>query len=132
MNPLKPARYIRKAKGRRPAPARMQRSNLQRAAVLAALLMALLLVGVWVMPGSEIPPRFAALFTAIWLFGAAMMWWFPLFGATGSALWGLLSGSQAISMHGFQGINAVVVVGSFVTAGLALALLVERWRARRA
>lgn len=109
----------------------MQRTPLQKVAAGWALgMIALLLVLAVVPPHLGIPDFLLALFIGIWAFGAAMIWWVPWFGAIGTAAWGLLSGGQALAMHGATTQNLVVVAGSFVGAALALAFLAQLWRAR--
>lgn len=111
----------------------MDRTTLQKAAAGWALLMAALLLAVALGPTQAgIPPVLLGFFVGLWVFGATMIWYAPLFGGAGTAAWGLLSGSQALSMHGATATNLVVVVGSFIGAALAVAFLAERWRARRA
>ena len=72
------------------------------------------------------PPHLYALFTGVWLFGAAMLWWFPTFGAAGTALYGLILGAQLLAAHETRTQNVVLAVASFVGAALAVAVLVAR------
>lgn len=69
-------------------------------------------------------------FTGVWLFGAAMLWWVPTFGAIGTAAYGVILGVQLFLMHGGSALNIVIAAGSFVAAGIAIAFLLERRRAR--
>lgn len=77
------------------------------------------------------PPFLYALFTGVWLFGAAMLWWFPTFGAIGTALYGLILGVQVLLMHGAEPMNVLLALGSFAGTGWAVAVLLERRRMAR-
>lgn len=108
----------------------MVRPPLQRLAAYWCLTMAALLLALVVLPPNlGIPPFLAALFIGVWLFGAAMLWWYPTFGALGTAGWGILSGAQAIRAHGMEASQTItLVLGSFLGAALALTFLVQRRR----
>ena len=109
------------------------RTNLQRAASAWCVVMVLLLAGIQLAtPGAGMPPTLWLLFTAVWIFGAAMLWWFPTFGAVGTALYGVILGWSVLAMHGTRTSTVLVAIGSFVATGLAVMVLVERIRARRA
>ena len=111
----------------------MARDSLQLTAAFWALGMAALLVILSLVPPHlGIPPVLLTLFTGIWVFGAVMIMRVPIFGASGTALWGVLSGAQSAVMHGFTGQNALVVAGSFAGAALAAWLLARLLRVRRA
>jgi hypothetical protein len=80
-------------------------------------------------PGFGHPPFFLyAIFTGVWLFGAAMLWRFPTFGAAGTALYGVILAVQLLAMHETRGQNVLLAVASFVGAALAVAVLVARGR----
>lgn len=125
------AECVPKAQGAHPPPVGVDRTNLQKAVAGWAALMAALLLFVALGPTQAgIPPVLLGLFVGLWAFGAVMTWYVPLFGAAGTAAWGLLSGVEALSMHGTTPTNVVVVTASFIGAALAVAFLVERWRNR--
>lgn len=107
----------------------MARSTLQAFAALWCLLMAVALVGVK-LAGWAIPLPLLALFSGIWVFGAAMLWWVPAFGALGTALYGLLLSAALLSMHGAVALNVALSAGFVVGSLLAVAFLVQRRRAR--
>lgn len=69
-------------------------------------------------------------FTGVWLFGAAMLWRFPVFGGVGTAIYGAFMGLQILLMHGGDPLNLAVSASSFVAAGLAAAFLAQRRRSR--
>ena len=74
--------------------------------------------------GGPSPPLFLfLLFSGVWLFGAAMLAWFPRFGAWGTALYGVILAVQVINMHGGSPLNWAIAAGSLVGAGLAAAAL---------
>ena len=105
---------------------------LRRAALAGCLAMAGLLTLYQLAPGFGHPPLALYLvFTGVWLFGAAMLWRFPLFGGAGTAAYGVLLGAQLLATHATRAQNVVLAAGSFVTAALAAAFLVERRRRRR-
>lgn len=104
--------------------------NLQRVAAAWAILMALALAAVK-LAGSSMPLALFALFAAVWLFGAAMLWWFPAFGAAGTMLWGIFLASALVRMHGAGPLNGALAVGFLVGAILAAGVLAQRIRARR-
>jgi hypothetical protein len=89
--------------------------------------MAVALVGVK-LAGSAIPVTLLALFCAVWVFGAAMLWWSPTFGAVGTALYGVILAGALLSMHGGVALNLALGAGFLVGSLLAVAVLVERWR----
>lgn len=105
----------------------MRRAPLQIAAALWCVLMALLLVGVR-LAGWGIPPALLAVFCAVWLFGAAMLWWFPAFGAWGTALYGVILAVALLRMHGTFSLNLGLSLAFLVGSALALASL---WQRRR-
>lgn len=82
-------------------------------------------------PGVGMPPVLWLLFSAVWAFGAAMLWWVPVFGAIGTAVYGVLLVFLLQRAHGLGGLNALIGIGSVVGSVLAVAFLVERLRARR-
>lgn len=108
----------------------MARSNLQRASAVWCLVMAALLTVVQFGGFPHPPLPLYLVFTGVWLFGAAMLWWVPLFGAVGTAVYGVLLGVQIFLMHGGSALNVVISAGSFLATGLAVAFAIERWRAR--
>jgi hypothetical protein len=71
------------------------------------------------------------LFSGVWLFGAAMLWWFPTFGAIGTALYGVLLGVQLFLMHGLTPMNALLALASFAGSAWALSVLIQRRRSRQ-
>ena len=80
-------------------------------------------------PGFGHPPLHLYLvFTGVWLFGAAMLWRLPVFGAIGTALYGVILAFQLFAMHEARAQNVVLAVASLVGAALALAYLVARRR----
>ncbi|HUR69382.1 MAG TPA: hypothetical protein VM370_09065 [Candidatus Thermoplasmatota archaeon] len=102
------------------------RTNLQRIAAAWCLLMAGLLIFVQVAPLPHMPFALFALFNAVWIFGAAMLWWFPTFGAIGTALYGLILAVSIVRMHGGSALNWAIAAGSLIGSGLAIAFLMRR------
>lgn len=112
----------------------MQREPLRLAAAVACVAMAtfLILLQFVLTPDGALPRVFFLLFTTLWLFGALMLLAAPLFGAAGTALWGLVAGVQAVREHGLAAPeDAFNALGSLATAGLAAAYLADRARAAR-
>lgn len=67
------------------------------------------------------PPAFLYLvFVAVWLFGFLMLQKAPVFGALGTASYGIFLTIQLFVMHGASGANLLIGAGSLATAGLAL------------
>lgn len=96
------------------------------------LLMVALLTFVQFGGGPAPPLALYLVFSAVWLFGAAMLAWFPRFGGAGTALYGVLLAVQVIRMHGGSTLNQVIAAGSLVGAALGAATLVMAWRKRPA
>ncbi|GEM_PF-6987608 len=109
----------------------MPRTPLRAFAALWCLLMAAALVAVK-LAGWGIPAALLVLFSSVWVFGAAMLWWFPLFGAVGTALYGVLLAGALLSMHGGVALNLALSAGFVVGALLALGVLLERRRSAAA
>lgn len=110
----------------------MERTLLQKAAAGGCLLVAALLTVYQFVPGfGHPPPHLYAVFTGVWLFGAAMLWWVPVFGAVGTAAYGLLLGAMLLRTHETRGQNVVLALACFAAAALAAAVLVARLRAKR-
>lgn len=106
------------------------RPTLQTAAAAWCVLMVLLLSGVQLFTqGPGMPPQLWLVFSAVWVFGAAMLWWFPTFGAIGTAVYGLLLTYLLWRAHGLAGANVLIAIGSLVGTGLAIGVLL---RARKA
>lgn len=103
---------------------------LQRLAAGWCLLVAGLLTLYQFAPGFGHPPFFLyAIFTAVWLFGALMLWLVPVFGAVGTALYGVLLGGQLLVAHDAgRAQNVVLALACFAGAALAVAVLVARWK----
>lgn len=105
------------------------RSPLQTAAAGWCVLMVLLLSGLQLLtPGPGMPPQLWLVFSAVWVFGAAMLWWFPIFGAIGTSVYGVLLTYLLWRAHGLSGSNALIAVGSLVATGLSVAFLAKRLR----
>jgi hypothetical protein len=100
----------------------VERSPIQAFAALWCVLMAAALVGVR-LAGWAIPLWLLAIFCGVWLFGAAMLWWVPRFGAVGTALYGVLLSASLLSMHGAIALNVALASGFLLAAILALAVL---------
>ena len=106
---------------------------LQWAAIAWCVLMVALLSFIQFMPGIPNPPFFLyAIFTGVWVFGAVMLYAFPLFGAAGTTIYGVLLGVQVLNAHGFGpgNLNVLIAVASFVGALLAGLLFVQLRRRR--
>lgn len=109
------------------------RTNLQRAAAAWCVLMVFLLAGIQLAtPAAGMPPVLWLVFSAVWVFGAAMLWWFPTFGAWGTALYGVILGVNVIQMHGTGVTTWLIAAGSFIGTALALASYVDRRRQKKA
>lgn len=104
------------------------RTLLQKAAAAWCLLMVAFLAILQFATASHPPLPLFLVFAGVWVFGAAMLWWVPRFGAVGTALYGVILGVQLFVMHGFSGLNAALGAASFVGSALAVAFLVERVR----
>ena len=109
----------------------VQRTFFQKVAAGWCLVMALFLVLVQLAGDSPPPLPLFLLFMGVWLFGAAMLWWSPLFGALGTAAYGVLLGAQLLAMHGLTPLTLSLAAASFAATGLALGALLEVRRARR-
>ena len=111
----------------------MHRTTIQRVAAAGCLAVAALLTLYQFAPGFGHPPlELYLVFTGVWLFGAAMLWWFPVFGAAGSAAYGLLLGAMLLRTHDAgRAQNVVLALACFAAAGLAAAALVARLRQKR-
>lgn len=104
---------------------------LRRAAILACLAMASLLVALQFVltPGAAAPTPLFLLFTLVWLFGAAMLGVAPRFGAAGTTAYGLISAFGVWRTHAVIDLeNAVLLGGSLAAAGLAAGVLVAAVR----
>lgn len=107
------------------------RSTAQTAAAAWCVAMVLLLSGIQLFTsGPGMPPELWLVFSGVWLFGAAMLWWFPAFGAIGTAAYGVLLVFLLQRAHGLGGTNALIAIGSLVGAALAVWALVDRRRSR--
>lgn len=106
------------------------RTPLQAYAALWALLVAVALVAVR-LAGWSIPTPLLLLFSGVWLFGAAMLWWFPVFGAIGTAAYGILLSVALLRMHGGFALNMALAGGFLVGTLLALGALWQVRQARR-
>lgn len=103
------------------------RSNLQKLAAGWCVLMVLLLSAIQLFtPGPGMPPALWLVFSAVWVFGAAMLWWVPTFGAIGTAAYGVVLTFLLYRAHGLGGTNALIAVGSLIATGLAILFLVKR------
>lgn len=106
------------------------RTNLQKLTAAWCVVMVLLLGGIQLAtPGTGMPPVLWLVFSAVWIFGAAMLWWVPTFGALGTALYGVILGVNVLTMHGGRTATYLIAIGSFLATGLALAAFVEIRRA---
>lgn len=104
---------------------------LRDAAMFACLGMAALLVLLQFVftPARQEPPILFFLFTVLWLFGAAMLRFYPTFGATGTVAWGLISAAGAAQTHKGLAVEDVLLIGgSLVPCILAAAYLAARRR----
>lgn len=81
----------------------------------------------YVFTPSSAPIHLFLLFVALWAFGFAMLRAAPLFGAAGTALWGIVSAAGALRM-GHGALLAAASLSASAAAALHLALLL---RARR-
>lgn len=105
------------------------RPRIQTAAAAWCVLMVVLLSVVQLATaGPGMPPELWLVFSAVWLFGAAMLWWFRTFGAIGTAAYGLILTFLLYRAHGLGGMNALIAVGSLIATGLSVWLLVRRKR----
>jgi uncharacterized RDD family membrane protein YckC len=94
--------------------------------------MVLLLAGIQLAtPAAGMPPALWFAFSAVWIFGAAMLWWFPMFGAWGTALYGVILGVNVLQMHGGRTSTWLVAAGSFLATVLALAVYLELRRNKK-
>jgi len=100
------------------------------AAAWCVLMVVLLGVIQLATPGAGMPPTLWLLFSAVWVFGAAMLWWSPTFGAIGTAVYGAILGYQVLNMHGAGASSFLIAVGSFLAAALAVGVLVQRRASR--
>lgn len=109
------------------------RTTLQRIAAGWCVLMVLLLSGIQLAtPGAGMPPTLWLLFSGVWVFGAAMLWWVPTFGAIGTALYGIILGVNVLQMHGGSLSTWLIAIGSFIGTAIAVAFLMERRKLKRA
>lgn len=107
------------------------RPPLQTIAAAWCVLMVILLSAVQLATaGPGMPPILWLVFSAVWVFGAAMLWWFPTFGAIGTALYGVILGVQVLRMHGGEAMNFLIAIGSFLATALAVGVLVQRRASR--
>lgn len=107
------------------------RPPLQTAAAAWCVLMVLLLSGIQLFTGGPgMPAELWLVFSAVWAFGAAMLWWFPTFGAIGTAIYGVLLVFLLNRAHGLGGTNFLIAVGSLIASALAVGVLVQRQSAR--
>ena len=91
--------------------------------------MVLLLSGIQLATtGPGMPPALWAIFSAVWIFGAAMLWWFPTFGAIGTAIYGVILGIQVLRMHGPTTNDLLIAGGSLIATALALGVLAAQMR----
>ena len=104
---------------------------LQRIAAGWCVLVAILLTIVQFSVRTPPPLPLYVAFCAVWLFGAAMLFAHPTFGAVGTAAYGLLLGTQLVSMHGTTTLNLGLAVACFAGSGLAIAFLVQRRRSMK-
>lgn len=94
--------------------------------------MALLLTVYQVTPALGNPPlHLYLIFTGVWLFGALMLWRFPLVGAAGTAAYGLLLGFRLLGTHEVRAQNVVLAGASVFVALLAAVHLARLLGARR-
>lgn len=112
------------------ASARRVRSRPQSIAALWCVGMVLLLSAIQLFTsGPGMPPVLWLVFSAVWLFGAAMLWWFPTFGAIGTALYGVILVVLLWRAHGLDGANVLIALGSVGGSAVALWAFVTRRRA---
>lgn len=105
------------------------RSLVQTWAAAWCVVMVLLLSGIQLLTtGPGMPPELWLVFSAVWIFGAAMLWWFPTFGAVGTAAYGVLLTYLLWRAHGLDGANALIALGALLGSALAVWTLVERRR----
>lgn len=89
--------------------------------------MVVLLTVVQVTVATPPPLPLYAIFAGVWVFGAAMLYARPTFGAWGTALYGVIMGVQILNMHGRTALNSAIAIGSLGATALALLF----WWARR-
>lgn len=105
------------------------RSRAQTWAAAWCVAMVLLLSGIQLLTsGPGMPPELWLVFSGVWLFGAAMLWWFPTFGAIGTAVYGVLLTFLLWRAHGLGGANVLIALGALLGSALATWALVERRR----
>ena len=93
--------------------------------------MVLLLSGIQLFTtGPGMPAELWLVFSAVWVFGAAMLWWFPTFGAIGTAAYGVILTYLLWKAHGLGGTNQLIAIGSLLGTALAVWALVSLRRAR--
>lgn len=110
----------------------MARDRLQTiCAVWAAGMVVLLAVVQLAISEGDMPAWLWGVFTAVWIFGAAMLWWFPMFGAIGTAIYGLILAVNVMTMHGTKTSTVLIAAGSFGATALCLAFLWQRLRQGR-
>ena len=102
---------------------------LQKVAAGGCALMVVLLGAVQLTSATPPPWGLFLLFAGVWVFGAAMLLQRPVFGALGTAAWGVLSGVQLLLMHGPSPRNLGLAAVSWLVAAAALAFLAARRRA---
>lgn len=97
------------------------RTQIQKLAAGWCVVMVLLLSGIQLLTrGPGMPPELWLVFSAVWLFGAAMLWWYPTFGAIGTAVYGVLLTVLLERAHGLGGTNMLIAAGSLVATAFAL------------
>ena len=86
--------------------------------------MALALTGVQFFGSATPPPLVLYLFfTAVWIFGAVLLWTTPKFGAYGTAAYGVILGIDILAMHATDAVVSAIAIGSFFATLLALGTL---------
>ncbi|MGQ0536498.1 MAG: hypothetical protein ACT4PT_10545 [Methanobacteriota archaeon] len=100
--------------------------RLVRSACLAMALMLVLLQFV-LTPEAEAPWPLFVVFLALWIFGAVMVTMRPMFGAAGTAAWGVLAAAGAWQSHqgALDAEDVSIMLGSLITAALAAAYLIR-------
>ena len=103
----------------------------QKAAAGWCVLMVILLAGIQLAnPGPGMPPALWLIFSGVWIFGAAMLWWFPPSAPSARRSTGSSLVSNVFTMHGATASTWAVAIGSFAGTIFAVIVLAERIRAR--
>lgn len=101
----------------------MPLTPLRKSAIAWCVLMAVA-IAASMLPTSA-PLVLTVVFAGVWLFGAAMLWQFPRFGAVGTALYGVVIAVDLVAMHGWSPLNVGLALGSLVGTVLSVLVFLE-------